>query len=343
MEIYRKSNQKYTMVSDVFIEEYMAEANGEFVKVYLLLLKGLSNEENITVSDLADCLQCTDKDIVRALNFWHDKGVLQLEWMGDELKGVMVLDLESVKKPQQVPSQVLESQPEKLSQIVMPEEKPVSKKRKQSFEDPEFAQLMYILQQYLGKPISPTEYQAFIHLYEDLEISIDILEVVIENSIKNNHKNIRYMESVAIDWHKNKVVTVEQAKERAVYMRKDVRAVMKAFGIFGRMLTDTEIAFVDKWYKELKIPQELIVEACKRTLVHTKNASFEYANRILMSWDNDNVKDLVGVKRSDEVFEEKKKKQEAKKVPTNFKTRFHNFEERDNDYDALVEEFNGYL
>ena len=70
-----------TAVSNAFIDGYMADANGEFVKVYLYLLRLLADEDKeFSVSFLADKLNNTEKDVVRALCYWEKLNLLQLEY-----------------------------------------------------------------------------------------------------------------------------------------------------------------------------------------------------------------------------------------------------------------------
>ena len=68
-----------TLVENEFIDKYMAEANGEYVKVYLLLLRYKCDPSvNLGVSEIADILDCTEKDVNRALDYWTKKGLLAL-------------------------------------------------------------------------------------------------------------------------------------------------------------------------------------------------------------------------------------------------------------------------
>lgn len=70
-----------TVVANDFIDNYMARANGEYVKVYLLLLRHARDPEfSLSVSALADCLDCTEKDILRALGYWAKAGMLRVEY-----------------------------------------------------------------------------------------------------------------------------------------------------------------------------------------------------------------------------------------------------------------------
>ena len=64
-----------TMVANEFIDRYMAVANGEYVKVYLYLLRHDGRE--ITVGEIADALNHTESDVKRAIAYWVRLGVLE--------------------------------------------------------------------------------------------------------------------------------------------------------------------------------------------------------------------------------------------------------------------------
>ena len=57
-----------TMVANEFIDRYMAGANGEYVKVYLYLLRHQS--EALDIGAIADALNHTESDVRRALGYW---------------------------------------------------------------------------------------------------------------------------------------------------------------------------------------------------------------------------------------------------------------------------------
>ena len=68
-----------TTIYNSFIEDYMPAANGSYVKVYLYIAKCLqAKESNFAISSLADQLENTEKDILRALMYWEKKGLMSL-------------------------------------------------------------------------------------------------------------------------------------------------------------------------------------------------------------------------------------------------------------------------
>lgn len=88
-----------TSVSNIFIDEYMSDANGEFVKIYLYLLRLMNGPDAaFSISSIADKFEHTEKDIKRALCYWERMHLLRLEYDDKEnLTGICLLD--SAQKP----------------------------------------------------------------------------------------------------------------------------------------------------------------------------------------------------------------------------------------------------
>ena len=75
----KNSANNFTPVNNVFIDKYMLKARGEFVKVYILLLKySMSGEPGISSSILAAKLNLLESDIMNALSYWNEEGVIKL-------------------------------------------------------------------------------------------------------------------------------------------------------------------------------------------------------------------------------------------------------------------------
>ena len=70
-----------TSIPNIFIDKYMTNANGEFVKIYLYLLRCMNlNRQGCTISELADIFEHTEKDIMRALAYWEKMQLLNLHY-----------------------------------------------------------------------------------------------------------------------------------------------------------------------------------------------------------------------------------------------------------------------
>lgn len=69
----------FTSVSNVFIDEYMPKANGEFVKIYLLLLRLVNTGcSDLSTTMIADKFNMLESDVIRALKFWSEQNLLSL-------------------------------------------------------------------------------------------------------------------------------------------------------------------------------------------------------------------------------------------------------------------------
>ena len=84
-----------TSIHNTFIEKYMLRANGSYVKVYLYLSKCIqAGEEDLSISSLADQMENTEKDVIRALNYWEKQGLMRITRSEDgaEIFGIDVLN-----------------------------------------------------------------------------------------------------------------------------------------------------------------------------------------------------------------------------------------------------------
>ena len=91
--LHNASLPEVTILSNTFIDNYMPEANGEFVKVYIYLLRALSSAPvSFSLEQMADRLLCTERDILRALKYWAKQQLLTLDFTdNNKLCGISLL------------------------------------------------------------------------------------------------------------------------------------------------------------------------------------------------------------------------------------------------------------
>lgn len=76
----------------------MLSANGSYVKVYIYLAKCIqAGEKDLSISSLADKMDNTEKDILRALNYWEKNSLIHLlkNGPGSEITGIEMLNPDS--------------------------------------------------------------------------------------------------------------------------------------------------------------------------------------------------------------------------------------------------------
>lgn len=337
INLYSDKNTTTTSVSNVFIDEYMSGANGEFVKIYLYLLRQLNSADaDFSLSEIADKFEHTEKDVKRALCYWERMQLLHLDYDTNEnLVGIRFMDALSksaIKSPTE-PSVLGDTQTENEAPI----KKSYSADDIKQFTDQEpVMELVFIAEQYLGRTLTATDLNTIFYFYDGLKLSIELIEYLIEYCVSNKHTCIRYIEKVAIAWAENGYQTVEQAKSANGQYNQTYSAVMKAMGISGRNLVSAETAYIDKWKNEFAFSVELIQKACEKTIQAIHEPSFEYTDRILSNWKLNSITSLEDVAKADS--EHQKRKKTVSTTPaskTASKNKFNNFEQRTYDYDNL--------
>lgn len=352
-----------TVVANDFIDRYMAAANGEYVKVYLYVLRHQS--EAVSLERIADSLNHTEADVRRALLYWEKLGALKLGadsgrreaaaetaagqraqmpgrtpgQMSGQFSGQMRGQLSSQMSGQlsgQMPGQAsgqLSGQTAPAGGAAEPRRKYTPDQVNAMAADEDFTQLLYIAQKYLNKVFTQRECEVFAYLYDGLGLSAELLEYLTEYCAQTGHTSIRYLETVAVSWHERGIRTVEEAKSWTAGFGKDVFAVMKAFGLGDRRPGDGELEQIMKWFRGYGFGRELVLEACGRTLAAIHTPSFAYADKILSQWKEAGVKSLQDVAEQDRKRQTQPGRGRETKRPAN---QFHNFEQRNTDYDSMV-------
>lgn len=339
-----------TSVPNTFIDDYMAEANGEYIKVYMYLLR--HSGKSISVTMIADALNHTEADVRRAIAYWQKAGVLKAPEKSEgqvkadrELSAALAPDMEK-EAGEKVPEQGRVGHGTMVQGTALTRPHCTEKELSKLSKDGEFSQLIYIAQKYLNKVFTPTDCEVFAYLYSTLHMSADLLEYLVEYCAQNNHTSVRYVEKVAINWHERKLETVEAARAYAQSFSKDSFAVMKAFGLTGRSPAEKEYEDMERWFKKYGFTTEIVVEACNRTIEAIHTPSFQYAERILNEWKKAGVKSRSDIESLDKNRQETKQREQKEKAergqsprrtaggkPAN---RFHNLEEHGYDYDKMM-------
>ena len=324
-----------TVVSNEFIDRYMPSVNGAYVKVYLYLLR--HRGEEVTDARIADSLELTEGDVKRALLRWQREGLIAGDIGQDGLRETESgYELPETRPEAEPLPDSREPEPAEpvLPPAKLPDKSGVDFRRLQ--DDSEFAGLSYALQRYLGRTFSQTDTETVAYLYGTLGMSADLLIKLGEYCAEKKKSSLRYFEKVALDWYERGIRTPEEAEQRGQSYTKEVYAVLKAFGIRDRGPGVEEQKFIEKWYREYAFSEELVVEACSRTLRHVNKPSFPYADSILTRWHRAGVHSMQDIAEEDKKREETGRKKGAESSAKKNGTRFHNFEEREEDPNDLV-------
>lgn len=395
----------FTTVSDIFIDQYMPKANGEFVKVYLYLLRATGSGAGIaTISEIADHFSNTEADIIRALNYWASEGILQLQSgadgqiMGINLCSLSVSGMQAAQSNIQsavadnaaqnnlqnsvvnnaaqnnLQNSVVNNAAQNISTVNIRMQDSVVEKLKSQTPDkaassqkeytldeikefrknPDISELFFIIETYLKHTLSSSDTNMVLYWLDELHFSTDLVEYLVEYCITKGHSSLRYMNKVALGWADAGIKTVDQAKDDAAAHSQIYYSVMKALGITGRNLVDSEVSLINKWVGEYGFDIELVKAACSKTISAIQKPSFEYTDSILANWRKKDVHTLKDVEVLDANFAKVNKasatgssqgtkaangSSKPKSNNSSSKNKFNNFNQRNNDYDKLEKLF----
>lgn len=356
--LYKDNYADSTVVSNLFIDEYMKDANDAQLKVYFYLLRMLNADQAISVSGIADKFNHTEKDVIRALKYWEKQQILDLDF--DEntaLVGIHLRDLSAQATPASQHNVLLTSGPVQtqntagnsiisaaVAQPVQPapqETTPVYNKPAYSLdqlrefkEREETSQLLFIAEAYIGKPLAPSEIKTILFFTDVLHFSDDLIDYLLQYCVERGKKDFKYIEKVAVNWAEEGITTPKQAQKFSTRYDKSVYSIMNSLGR-STAPTAKELEFINRWTREYGFSTDIILEACERSSLATDRHRFEYAEGILSSWKNAGIHHKADIQQADATYQKKKA---TKPAPAASSNRFTQFAQNSYDFAALEKE-----
>ncbi|MBO4864340.1 MAG: DnaD domain protein [Eubacterium sp.] len=345
----------YTSISNNFIEYYMTDANGDFVKLYLYLAMLCSSRRDISLSDIADHLNCTENDVCRGIRYWIREDVLRLVYNDNnrkEVKGIVLLNL---KRPEDVLTtelklddfkKALSGQDEKAvheikeiadavdvsgDEIKAPRKKqPTPVEIKSKLQDKEINDLINEASAYCNRDLSQKELNSLIYIKDQLGFSFDLAEYLLEYCAEIKKTSFSYIEKVARNWYEEGITTREDAADYSTKYLSLYGKILKALGITSRFTpAPIEKKYIDTWINDFGFSEAIIIEACNRAIERKPNdVSFPYVNGILDSWYKKDVKSFQDISRLDDSHKSSRTREEvSSEKPAKKSSKLHQLEQ----------------
>jgi DnaD/phage-associated family protein len=319
----KNTDLKFTPVSNVFIEKYMAKARGEFVKVYLLMLKyNTSNEPGVNGSILASSLNLLESDVMNALNYWNDQGVIKLVPI-DRMNNFNIdfLPLEE------------DTPPSKEVHLL------------DALNNTGTTDMLRDIERILSRPLSTKEMEIYLGWQNDFSFTSELILILIEYCASKGKSDYRYIEKVALSWHDLGIKSIgeaqtyiKQAEDKWIKIKK----ILTYLGLRNTEVMKPQEELLDKWISIYKFDLPVIQKACDICSQRLNRADFKYIDGILSKWFNDNIKTVEDVATKDKQFKSNYNKSKYSKNNNNNGVGFNNFEPRSYDYDSLEKKLLGW-
>lgn len=361
VNIYRTASKEQTTVSNLFIDEYMADANDAQLKIYLFLIRMMDANLPTSVSDIADKFNYTEKDVLRALMYWESRQLLALDFdAANNLSGIRVLSLSNTYEASRTAPRITPVlsfiRPASMNtgltagtakkavantgsqladgKIKKPE---YSLDELKSFKsNEEIEQLLMVAEQYVGRQLTRSDMETILFLYDRLSFSSDLIDYLIQHCVERGKRDFRYIEKVALAWHEQGITSAREAQNASRKYDKVVYTIMKSLGKTTNP-APKELEYINKWTKEYGFLLDVIQEACDKTVMNTDTHRFAYADGILSKWYQAGVHRKADIEAADSSFKKQSEgnRRAAKNDTGVTKNAFNKFTQNAYDFDQL--------
>lgn len=278
MNFKRQEHRDYylldTDVENIFINEYMASAPGDFVKVYLFALMYAGLPEAMDNEMIAKQLGLQEEDVLKAWTYWEKMGVIKKNRTNEEDKFHYQVEFVNLK--------------ELLYGKEVKKKKPAVDESTKALMSDKTVQSMYqSIERIAGRVISSSEMMEILSWINEFNASPEIIVYAFSYCKTREKQNIKYIAAVVKRWVSeglSDVLAVEEYLKETDQRHYLYRRVCKALG-FARNATEEEMKIMDKWFGDMNYTIDKVLEACSKTS-GISNPNINYVNKILVNWHN---------------------------------------------------------
>ena len=341
IELSADKNINITIISNAFIERFINDANASHIRFYLYLMYYSKNHRSFSISNACDFLDDSERDVIRSINYWEKQGVFKVTRTDkNTITSISISDpsISDYEASATTPAAGEAKAEEIKAYEVKPEEgsanEPLSlftyEEEEETGCDFDLKQVIAAAGKYAGRTLSGSEIDFICDLNEKLGFSAELISYLYEYCCLTREKSrFSYIQKVALAWAEKNIRTVEAAQIEAKTFNKENSLVMKSFGL-TRLPGTSEQQYIDRWFHEYKMSEEMVAEACNRAILTLNKPSFSYADGVLKKWFAKGIKDLDGVAEDDKLYHMTKQNLHVvmDNSPKPLNNRFNNFEQR---------------
>lgn len=299
-----------TELPDVFFTEYLSQASGDYIKIYLYIVFLSKYGKDVKINDLSKKLNIDFKTIQEGIKYWEDNGVITKKNTGYIINNLQEIELHKLYKPKVALSS------ESLKQTAQ------NQYRAKAIEN--------INNLFFQGIMSPSWYSDIDLWFKKYSFDEEVMIALFQYCYNRSALHRNYIQTVAEAWFKNNVKTFsdldslfeKQEKLNALY-----KSIGKKLG-YTRALTEYEKGYIEKWTIEYGFDLNIIEIALKKTTAKT-NPNFDYLDKLLSDWHDRGFKTVEEIENFLSEFKQKHK--DIKKLEKN--TGYNNYEQRK--YDNL--------
>lgn len=261
-----------TGVENIYINEYMAAAPGDYVKVYLFALMCLQGNHEVSDEEIAEQLMMEEEAVKKAWEYWLSLGVVRRS--GREKQALEFVNLrEMLYGDARKNGDKTDKLPGALS-------------------DSTIKDMYKAIERAIARPLSGSEAVEISAWIDDFGATPEMIVYAYSYCCGTRKKdNVKYVAKVVKDWALKGLNDIAALEEYIVELDKKTflyRRIFKALG-FMRNPTEEEKRIMQKWFDEYDLPINVILDACSKTAGIT-NPNIKYIDKILQDWSKNGVR-----------------------------------------------------
>ncbi len=177
------------------------------------------------------------------------------------------------------------------------------------------AELFKTAESLLGN-LTHTQQNSLIWIFSYLGLKKEVIITLLSYCISIGKANPGYIEKIAVSWAENEINTLDLAQDEISRLNSwnDYEAMIMRTFEMKRRPTTKQAEFISQW-KSIGFNIELIHHAYEITIEKTDKLSFEYINKILLSWRDSGYTSVKQIK--DAAADYRKKKNSASSTADN--------------------------
>ena len=272
-ELYRNYYLCDTPVENIFIDEYMADAPGEYVKVYIYAYMYSQLNQVMNNDILAKRLNMHIEEVLTAWTYWEGVGIIRKYYPNPEDETRYDVEFVNIK-----------------SALFTGGDKSTQKKSKSgsvasALGDDGLASLYKEIESITGILFDPTLALKIADLIDQMGIDPSIVSFGYRYCKENKKPtDFNYVASIIKRWAQNNLSTVKDVKEFIEVSDNrfdEHRQIMKALGLSPAGITDAERDTFNIWLDEMGFSLKFILEACSKSA--GMSHKFSYVRKVLES------------------------------------------------------------
>lgn len=274
-----------TPLENIFINEYMTSAPGDYVKVYLFARMYAEVEEQLSLESMAKQLSMRLEDVKKAWEYWERMDVVRIikDSAGDQVEFVNLKELLYSKHKEEKKQK----------------SEPINDSKKTILADKGIQSMYKSIERILGRPMTGTETIEILSWIDEEEAEPEIIAYAYSYCKEKGKENVKYVASVVKQWVSqglNDVLAVEEYLDKFEERNYLYKRVFKALG-FMRNVTEEEQKIMNRWFDNMGYSIDRVLEACKKTS-GISNPNINYVNRILSNWYEEETGTSVNVDKT---------------------------------------------